>query len=71
MALCTCCQLIATITDVLNLTMLIDAPGTIRNCGVVYSIAEKVINQLASYFYFFHSEKTVINVLPALQQRKQ
>ena len=37
-----CCQLILTITDVLKLVktdaMSIDAPGTIRNCGVVYSI---------------------------------
>ena len=32
-ALCTCCQLIATITDVLKLMMSIDAPGT--TCGTV------------------------------------
>ena len=33
-----------------KLTMSIDAPGTIRNCGAVYFIGEKLINQLASYF---------------------
>ena len=60
MALCMCCQLIATITDVLKLTMSIDALGTIQNCGVVYSIAEKLVNQLTSYvLLIFHSEKTM------------
>ena len=38
-----------------KLTMSIDASGTIRNCGVVYSIGEK-----KAYQPFFHSEKTVI-----------
>ena len=33
-----------------KLTMSIDAPGTIQNYGVGYSIGEKLINQLASYF---------------------
>ena len=53
-----------------KLKMSIDIPGTIQNCGVVYSIGGQLINQLTSYTFNFCSEKTVIKCLPAQLHRE-
>ena len=47
--------------------MLIGTPGTIQNCGVIYSIGGKFINQLS---LIFCSEKTVIKRLACTTTKK-